>query len=107
MGARRQDPVPRVSMKDAKPGRDVRPAVGLSDAPLSALGPLTIPGPGDQFGRPQPDRPQISGSPDAVIGAPLTPPRESSLELGADSAGGFTVPKELDGTPRKPRRRPS
>lgn len=101
--------VARVGRKDAVPGRDVpRPLLGPSDAPLGATGPLTIPGPGEQYGRPQPDRPQISGAADAVIGAPLSPPPDGAREglmLGVDSAGGFAVPKQLDGH-KKPRRRP-
>jgi hypothetical protein len=103
------DHVVRAGRKDAKPGRDVRPVVGPSDAVLSAKGPLTIPGPGEQSYRPQPERPQISGSPDGVIGAPLSPPPDGAregLQLGVDSAGGFTVPRELDGTRPKKHRRP-
>ena len=102
------DHVVRVSQKDAKPGRDVRPVVGPSDAVLSAKAPTTPTVPG-QNARPQPDRPQISGSPDGVIGAPLSPPPDGAregLQLGVDSAGGFTVPRELDGTKRRPSRRP-
>ena len=100
------DHVVRVSQKDAKPGRDVRPVVGPSDAVLSAKAPTmpTVPG---QNTRPQPDRPQISGSADGVIGAPLSPPPDGAREglaLGVDSAGGYMVPKVLDG--KKPRRRP-
>jgi hypothetical protein len=74
---------------------------------LTATGPLTMPGPGEQWGRPQDDgRPQLHGAADAVQGAPLTPPTSSAMSLGVDAAGGFAVPKQLD-TPRKPRRRPA
>lgn len=86
-----------------------RPQPGPSDAVLSTPAPLTIPGPGEHHGRPQTDRPQISGAPDAVTGAPLSPPPggdRDGLELGVDSAGGYLVPKELDGTKRRPSRRP-
>lgn len=83
-----------------------RPDLSPSDAVLSApLGPhhpdLAAPGPGS--------RPQISGSPDAVIGAPLSPPPEGAregLQLGVDAAGGYVVPRELDGHKRRPGRRP-
>ena len=48
-------------------------------------------------------RPVITGAADAVTGAPLTPPPgRDGLQLGVDSAGGFLVPKELDGK-KKPR----
>jgi hypothetical protein len=97
----------RVTAKDARPGRDVRPVLGPSDMPLGALGPLTMPGPGDQWGRPQDDdRPVLHGAGDAVQGAPLSPPQgatSSSMQLGVDSAGGFAVPKQLD-RPVKPRK---
>lgn len=86
-----------------------RPELGPSDAPLGATGPLTIPGPGQQAYRPPPDRPEISGAADAVIGAPLSPPPDGAregLQLGVDSAGGYVVPKQLDGA-KKPRRRPA
>lgn len=102
--------VPRVGPKDARPGRDVRPDLGPSDAPLGATGPLTIPGPGEQYARPQPERPQISGAADAVIGAPLSPPPDGAREglmLGVDAAGGYVVPKQLDTGGKKPRRRPA
>ena len=84
--------------------------MGPSDAVLSTPAPLTIPGPGEQHGLPQAGRPLIGGAPDAVTGAPLSPPPDGAREglaLGVDSAGGYLVPKELDGTARpKPRRRP-
>lgn len=101
--------VPRVGRKDAGPGRDVpRPQLGPSDAMLTATGPLTMPGPGEQWGRPQDDsRPVLHGAADAVMGAPLSPPQgsavSSSMMLGVDSAGGYAVPKQLD-TPAKPRK---
>lgn len=104
--------VPRVGRKDAVPGRDVprpRPVIGPSDAPLTATGPLTIPGPGEQAHRPDDGRPVLHGAGDAVIGAPLTPPpaaHSSSMSLGVDSAGGYAVPKELDGRKSKVRKRP-
>jgi hypothetical protein len=85
-----------------------RPKVGPSDAPLSTPAPLTIPGPGEHAHRPA-DRPQLSGAGDAVIGAPLSPPPDGAregLQLGVDSAGGYVVPKQLDGH-KKPRRRPA
>jgi hypothetical protein len=102
--------VARVRRKDAVPGRDVpRPQPGPSDAVLGATGPLTIPGPGEQYARPQPDRPLLHGAADAVQGAPLAPPPDGAREglaLGVDSAGGYMVPKELDSRPRRPHRRP-
>ena len=55
-----------------------------------------------------PERPQISGAADAVIGAPLSPPPDGAregLSLGVDAEGGFLVPKQLDAG-KKPRRRP-
>lgn len=79
---------------------DDRPVLGPSDAPLSA--PLQHqPISGDAVLTAH--RPQIGGAADAVIGAPLSPPPgRDGLQLGVDSAGGYVVPKELDG--RKPRR---
>ena len=97
-----------MSSDRARPARE-RPQLGPSDAVLGATSPLTFPGPGEQYVRPRPERPQISWAPDAVIGAPLAPPpdgaREGGLQLGVDSAGGYTVAKQLDGA-KKPRRRP-
>jgi hypothetical protein len=86
------------------PGRDVpRPVLGPSDAPLSA--PLLHqPIAGDAVLTSH--RPQITGAADAVTGAPLSPPPEGAregLQLGVDAAGGYLVPKELDGA-KKPRR---
>lgn len=100
--------IPRAKAKDAVPGRDVpRPAVSLSDAPLAATGPLTIPGPGEQAHRPADGRPVLHGAADAVQGAPLSPPPKSaSMQLGVDAAGGYAVPKELDGRKPKVHRRP-
>jgi hypothetical protein len=105
--------IPRVTPKDAAPGRDVpRPQLGPSDAMLTATGPLTMPGPGEQWGRPQDaGRPVLHGAGDAVTGAPLSPPQgpavSSSMMLGVDSAGGYAVPKQLDGPARpKKHRRP-
>jgi hypothetical protein len=102
--------VPRATPKDAVPGRDVpRPQLGPSDAMLTATGPLTMPGPGEQWGRPQDDtRPVLHGAGDAVTGAPLSPPpaaavSSSGMMLGVDAAGGYAVPKQLDG-PAKPRK---
>ena len=100
--------IPRVGPKDAVPGRAVpRPQLGPSDAMLTATGPLTMPGPGEQWGRPQdPERPVLHGAGDAVMGAPLSPPQgavSSSMSLGVDSAGGFAVPKQLD-TPARPKK---
>lgn len=104
--------IPVAKRKDAQPGRDVlsRPQLSASDAPLTALGPLTMPGPGDQWGRPQEaGRPELHGAADAVQGAPLSPPQgstSSSMQLGVDPAGGYAVPRQLDGPsrPRKHRR---
>jgi hypothetical protein len=107
MSSKVPDHVPRVGRKDAVPGRDVRPVLGPSDAVLSA--PLHYTDESYQV----PDsvlndyRPQITGAADAVTGAPLTPPPDGAregLQLGVDAAGGFAVPKELDGDKR--RRRP-
>lgn len=113
-----RNPVPphtaRAGRKDAQPGREVpRPQLAPSDAMLTAIGPLTMPGPGEQWGRPpgQEDRPVLHGAADAVQGAPLSPPQgpavSSAMMLGVDSAGGYAVPRELDGSrPKKPRKRP-
>lgn len=105
------DHVARVGPKDAKPGREVpRPVLGASDMSLSAPGPLTIPGPGEQYARPpsQEGRPVLHGAADAVQGAPLAPPPDGArdgLQLSVDAAGGYVVPKQLDGDkPKKPRR---
>jgi hypothetical protein len=96
--------IPVARKQDAVPGREVRPALAPSDMVLSApRGPLPMPGAGEQWGRPQ-----ISGAPDAVTGAPQSPPpvHEEALALGVDAQGGALVPKQLDGHP-KPRRRPA
>ena len=106
MSSRRpQEHVPRVGRKDAVPGREVRPVLGASDAPLSA--PLNNYAKDESYSVPaevlEGYRPQISGAADAVIGAPLSPPPDrDGLQLGVDAAGGYVVPKELDG--KKPRR---
>jgi hypothetical protein len=95
--------IPRAKAKDAQPGRDVpRPALAPSDAVLSAAGPLTIPGPGEQYARPggQEGKPVITGAADAVSGAPQS---SSSMQLGVDSAGGYAVPKQLD-SPARPKK---
>jgi len=96
--------VARVGRKDAKPGRDVpRPVLGPSDAPLAT--PLHHTVPVEVL---EGYRPQITGAADAVTGAPLSPPpveAREGLQLGVDAAGGFLVPRELDG--KKPRRRPA
>jgi hypothetical protein len=90
----------------SKGDEPARPVLGPSDAVLST--PLRTPP--DSPGQPRPGRPVISGAADAVIGAPLTPPpeeaRQAGLQLGVDAAGGFTVPRELDGKKRRPHRRP-
>src|SRR5882672_7682556 len=105
---RPQEHVPRVGRKDAVPGRDVpRPVLGPSDAPLSTPLHHQEPVTGDDVLTSH--RPVISGAGDAVIGAPQSPPPDAAregLQLGVDSAGGYAVPKELDGTKRRPHRRP-
>jgi len=91
---------------------DDRPQLGPSDALLSApLHNYTASGPvADEVLTGW--RPQISGSPDAVTGAPLSPPPDGAregggLQLGSDPQGGYAVPRELDGHNRRPpRRRP-
>ena len=95
--------IPRVGRRDAKPGRDVRPALAPSDGVLSS--PLNVqhgPVAGDDVLTAH--RPQISGAADAVVGAPLTPPPDrDGLMLSVDSAGGYAVPKQLDGKKKKRR----
>jgi len=81
--------------------REDRPVLGPSDAPLSAPLLHHQPVTGDDVLTAH--RPQIAGAADAVIGAPLSPPPDrDGLQLGVDSAGGYVVPKELDGK-RRPR----
>jgi hypothetical protein len=79
-----------------------RPVLGPSDAPLSTPLHHQEPVTGDEVLTAH--RPQITGAGDAVTGAPLSPPPDrDGLQLGVDTAGGFAVPKELDGTKRRPR----
>ena len=107
MSDRLPEHVARVGRKDAVPGREVpRPVLGPSDAPLSA--PLGYHAKDESYTVPDEVltayRPQITGAADAVIGAPLSPPPDrDGLQLGVDEAGGYVVPKELDGKrPRRP-----